>query len=82
MQIYAGYLASRNLTIAAFLIVALIIGARQMLSSLLLLTAFIQLMDAGIDGIEGRWAIAPGVLVLGILFLLTGRRISGFPLEV
>jgi hypothetical protein len=45
----------------------------------LLLTAFIQLMDAGIDGVEGRWAIAPGVLVLGILFLLTARRISGFP---
>jgi hypothetical protein len=36
-------------------------------------------MDAGIDGIERRWAIAPGVLVLGILFLLTARRLSGFP---
>jgi hypothetical protein len=78
-RIYAGYLTSRNLTMAGLLVVALVIGARRMLLGLMLLTAFVQVMDAAMDGVEGRWAVAPGVLVLGIVFLYTASRISGHP---
>jgi hypothetical protein len=37
----------------------------------------IQLLDAGMDVAEGRWAVAPGVLVLGVLLLLAANRYSG-----
>lgn len=76
---YAGYLASRNLALALLLLVALVLRARGTLNSFMLLTAFIQLLDAGIDGVEGRWAIVPGVIFLGLLFSVASWRLSGHP---
>lgn len=79
VRIYAGYLVSRNLTIAVFLLLALALRARGMLNSLMLLTAFVQLTDAGIDCLEGRWMVAPGVMFLGLVFLFAAGRMKGYP---
>ena len=78
-RIYAGYLFSRNLTIAVFLLLALGMRARGMLNTLLLLTAWIQIVDAGVDSWEGRWAIVPGVIILGGLFFAASARLCGYP---
>jgi len=78
-RIYAGYLVSRNLTIAIFLLLALGLRARGMLNTLVLLTGWIQILDAGVDGWEGRWVIVPGVLVLGGMYVIAAARLSGYP---
>jgi hypothetical protein len=79
VHIYAGYLASRNLCIAALLLVLMAMQKTRALGNLLVLTAFIQLADAILDAVEGRWPIVPGVLVLGVLFFLAAARLSGHP---
>ena len=56
VTIYAGYLVSRNLVLALMLLLALGLRARGALHTLMLLTGFVQLLDAGLDCIEGRWA--------------------------
>jgi hypothetical protein len=79
VHVYAGYLVSRNLAIGLMLLAALSLRARGSLSSLMVLYASIQFLDALIDAVEGRWAIVPGIVVLGVLFLLGAARISGPP---
>ena len=79
VHIYAGYLASRNLGLAIMLLVAMSLRDRAMLNTLILLTAFIQMLDAGIDCVEGRWAIVPGVVVFGLLFFAGSAWLSGYP---
>jgi hypothetical protein len=79
VRVYAGYLVSRNLAVAAMLLLALGWRARQMLNILVLLVAWIQILDAVIDGFEGRWPIVPGVAVFGVVFLLASARLSGYP---
>jgi hypothetical protein len=39
----------------------------------------IQLLDIGMDFAEGRWAVVPGVVILGALFFAASARISGYP---
>ncbi len=78
VHIYAGYFACRNLCIAAMLLVSLAMRSR-VLAQLMLLTAFIQIVDAVLDCMEGRWLIVPGVLILAILFFLAAARLSGHP---
>ena len=79
VHIYAGYLASRNLCLALMLLALVAIRANAALSNLMVLTAFIQVVDAGIDCAEGRWPIVPGVLVFGLVFFLGAARLSGHP---
>ena len=79
VRIYAGYLTSRNLTIAVMLLAAMALRSTAMLNSLMLLTGFIQWVDAILDCLEGRWLVAPGVIVIGTLFLLASARVSGYP---
>ncbi len=79
VHIYAGYLASRNIALAVLLLMMLSLRARIALSNLMVLTAFIQLLDAGIDCVEGRWPIVPGVLVFGLVFWLAAARLRGVP---
>jgi hypothetical protein len=79
VHIYAGYLASRNLALAIMLIAALRLGAKGMLNNLLLLVALIQLLDAVMDVIEGRWPVATGVVVLAVLFFVASGSLSGYP---
>jgi hypothetical protein len=79
VHIYAGYLASRNLCIAALLLVLVAMRKTRALGNLLVLTASIQLADAILDAVEGRWPIVPGVIILGVLFVLAAARLSGHP---
>jgi hypothetical protein len=76
-QVYAGYLVSRNLTLAAMLLIMLGLRARRALSTLMVLTAFIQLLDAGMNVVEGRWILVPGVLAYAIAFFIGAARLSG-----
>jgi len=79
VRVYAGYLVSRNFALAVLLLVSMGLRARGMLNSLVLLTACIQILDAGVDGWEGRWAVVPGVVVFGVMFFAVAARLSGYP---
>jgi hypothetical protein len=79
VRVYAGYLASRNLALAIMLLVMLGLRARRALGSLMVLTAFVQLLDAAMDCVEGRWPLVPGVAVFAIVFFLGASRLFGQP---
>ena len=79
VHIYAGYLFSRNAALAVLLVVSMLIRARRTLNTLVLLTAFIQLLDAAVDCAEGRWVIVPGIVLVGLLFLFASARLTGHP---
>jgi hypothetical protein len=81
VHVYAGYLVARNLALALLLLVTLSMGARQPLSTLMVLTATIQILDAVMDALEGRWPLIPGILVIGALFLFGAARITGSPIS-
>jgi hypothetical protein len=78
VHVYADYLVSRNLALALMLIAALAMRARGALSILMLLTAWIQLLDAGLDVMEGRWVLVPGMTVFAIVFFLGAARLSSY----
>jgi hypothetical protein len=80
VRIYAGYFASRNLALAMMLLAAMLLRARATLNVLTSLTAVIQVLDSVIDGAEGRWAVIPGVVALGVLFFVASVGLSGYPL--
>ena len=80
VHIYAGYLVSRNLAIALMLLLTLFSGARLALGHYLILTAFIQYLDAAIDAGEGRWILVPSVLIVGTAFLTAAYVIFPRPL--
>ena len=79
VRIYAGYLASRNIALALTLVVLLTLGARRALANLMALVAFIQVLDACMDCLEGRWNIVPGVLIFGLIFFIGAARLCGYP---
>ncbi len=79
VHIYAGYLATRNLALAGMLLVLLIVGARRALGNLVAIVGLIQLLDVCMDVAEGRWVVAPGVAVLGLILLIAAARFSGAP---
>jgi hypothetical protein len=78
--VYAGYLVSRNLALAVMLVATLVLRARRELTGLMVLTALIQVVDAIVDGAGGRWTLVPGVLALGVAFLVGAARLSPRPL--
>jgi hypothetical protein len=80
VRVYAGYLVSRNLALAVMLVAMLAVRAHGSLKGLMVLTAIIQLLDAGMDLMEGRWTIEPGVLVFAVVFLLGAARLNSRPL--
>jgi hypothetical protein len=79
VKIYAGYLVARNLALGLFLPLLLLLRARRALASMMVLVGVIQILDVIMDCIEGRWAIVPGVLVLGIVYLIAAARVSEAP---
>lgn len=79
VHVYAGYLAARNLALALLLVVTLGMGARRPLSTLMVLTAVIQLFDAIMNCIEGRWPLIPGILIFAVAFLFGASRATGYP---
>ncbi len=76
VRVYAGYLVSRNLVLAAMLLGALLSRANATLHTLLIVVGFVQFADAVLDAFEGRWSIVPGVFILGCLLLLAASRVS------
>jgi hypothetical protein len=74
VRVYAGYLVSRNAALALGLLGAVLFRLRTLLGTMLLLVGAIQIFDACINALEGRWTLVPGVTVLGILFLLGATR--------
>jgi hypothetical protein len=79
VHIYAGYLASRNLAMAVMLLAALGLAAKRLLNNLLLLVSLVQFLDAVIDAVEGRLAVATGVMILAVLFFVASGALSGYP---
>ena len=79
VRVYAGYLFSRNAALAILLVGSLMARAKGTLNTLILLTAFIQCLDAVVDCVEGRWSVVPGVFIFGVLFFLASARLSGHP---
>ena len=76
VKVYAGYLVSRNVVLGIMLLVMLGRKSGGALATLMVLTAFIQIADACLDAIEGRWTLVPGVLLFGILFFVGAARVS------
>ncbi len=58
---------------------ALLVNRSRALAQIVLLTALIQVVDAGMDCVEGRWPIVPGVLELVLLFFFAAARLNGHP---
>ncbi len=79
VKIYAGYFVVRNLALGVFLPLLLALRARRTLGSMMVLVGMIQTLDVVMDCIDGRWAIVPGVLLLGILYFIAAARVSGAP---
>ncbi len=75
VRVYAGYLFSRNLALAILLLAALARAGRANLPGMVGLYALIQLLDAIVDGAEGRWMVLPPVIVLGLLFAWVWLRL-------
>ena len=75
VRVYAGYLFSRNLALGVLLVVMLRLRARGALRGLMVLYASVQFLDAIMDAVEGRWAILPVVVVLGVLFAVGTARL-------
>ena len=78
VRIYAGYLVSRNAALALGLLGAVLFRLRTLLGTMLLLVGSVQIFDACIDAVEGRWMLVPGIAVLGVLFLLAAARAKPF----
>lgn len=79
VRTFADYFAVRNLAMALLLIALLVAGTRRALGNLLTLVAGVQLLDAVMDCVEGRWMLVPGITLLGILFLAAAAKLCGAP---
>ena len=79
VRVYASYTFSRDLALAIMLVIAIFLRARTILNSLMLLVGFIQILDAITDCVDHRWALVPGVLVIGLVFFLGAAALSGSP---
>jgi hypothetical protein len=79
VRTFADYFAVRNLAMAILLLVLLVMRAHRALGSLLVLVGWVQLLDAAMDCVEGRWMLVPGVTLLGIVFLLAATKLCGAP---
>jgi hypothetical protein len=77
VRTFADYFAVRNLAMALLLLALLFVGLRRALGNTLVLVAAVQLLDALMDCLEGRWMLVPGVTLLGILFLFAAARLCG-----
>ncbi len=78
-HIYANYLVSRNLALSLMLLALLALRARQMLAGLMVLVAFVQLIDAVGDAVTGRASLLPIILVFAFTFLVGAARLAKQP---
>jgi hypothetical protein len=84
--VYAGYLVSRDLALAAMLLASLAVlarralpGARWVLIGLMVFTALVQLIDAAVDLATGRASLLPILLLFAVAFLVGAFRLAGQP---
>jgi hypothetical protein len=77
VHVYAGYTAARDLAVAIVLFLFVVLSARRALGQLMFLVALIQFIDTAIDCAEARWTVAPGVFILGVLFVFAATRLIG-----
>ncbi|MGH2908418.1 MAG: hypothetical protein ACRDK8_03875 [Solirubrobacteraceae bacterium] len=70
---YADYFATRNIAMAAMLVVTLFLKARRPLVALMTLTAVIQLLAAA----TGRAALIPIDVTFAAVFLASAARLCG-----
>jgi hypothetical protein len=80
VRVYASYLISRNAALALGLLGAVVFRVRTLLGAMLLLVGAVQVFDACMDAVEGRWTLVPGIAVLGILFLWGAAKTRPFSL--
>lgn len=78
VHVYAAYMAARNFAIAVALTGFVLLRARHALAVLVGFAGLVQLLDVVFDCFEARWAIIPGVLFLGLLYLVTATRLAPF----
>jgi len=73
--IYAGYLVSRDLALAAMLLATLALRAYRVLAGLMALTVLTQVIDAIVDATTGRATLLPMILVFAVAYLIAAVRI-------
>jgi hypothetical protein len=73
--VYAGYLVSRDLALAAMLIAALALRAYHVLVGLMALTALTQVIDSIVDATTGRASLLPVILVFAVAYFIAAIRI-------
>jgi hypothetical protein len=76
---YAEYFATRNLAMAAMLLVMLALRVRNVLAALMILTAFIQLLDMITAAATARIGLTPIDIVFAAVFLIGASRLLGQP---
>lgn len=76
-RVYADYLFARSLPLAVILVFLLMLNARRILAGIMVLTAFIQLVDVINDLARGAFMLAPGLLLFAIVFLIGAWRLFG-----
>jgi hypothetical protein len=76
-QNYADYFATRNIAMAAMLVVMLFLRARSALGALMILTAVIQLLDAAAAAATGRAALIPVDVTFATVFLASATQLCG-----
>jgi hypothetical protein len=76
-HVYAGYLISRNLALAAVLLIVLATRARTLLAGMMVLLALVQAIDGVVDLATGRTSLLPIVVVFVAAFLLGAARVTG-----
>jgi hypothetical protein len=73
--VYAGYLVSRDLALAAMLLATLALRAYRVLAGLMALTVLTQVIDAIVDATTGRATLLPMILVFAVAYLIAAIRI-------
>jgi hypothetical protein len=73
--VYAGYLVSRDLALAAMLLATLVLRSYRVLAGLMLLTALTQVIDAVVDATTGRASLLPAILVFAVAYFIGAARI-------
>ena len=82
VQTYAGYLFSRDLAMAAALLIALGLRRPRLLAAFMALTAAVQILDVMVDAATARWALVPGLTVFAATFAFGASRLVGSGLRV
>jgi hypothetical protein len=75
--VYASYLVSRDLALAAMLLATLVLRSYRVLTGLMLLTVLTQMIDAIVDATTGRASLLPAILVFAVAYLIAAARIFG-----